>query len=65
MSKTNKKKYARIIESKDENNNSVLGIEIDQDVLKSLDPQIGEVFEVTVENNKTLTFKSTGVIDPT
>lgn len=65
MSKTNKKKYARIIQSKDENNNSVLGIEIDQDVLKSLDPQIGEVFEVTVENNKTLTFKSTGVIDPT
>lgn len=65
MSKTNKKKYARIIESKDENNNSVLGIEIDQDVLKSLDPQIGEVFEVTVENNKTFTFKSTGVIDPT
>lgn len=65
MSKTNKKKYARIIESKDENNNSVLGIEIDQDVLKSLDPQIGEVFEVVVENNKTLTFKSTGVIDPT
>ena len=57
MSKTNKKKYARIIESKDKNNNSVLGIEIDQDVLKSLDPQIGEVFEVTVENNKTLTFK--------
>lgn len=65
MSKTNKKKYARIIESKDENNNSVLGIEIDQDVLKSLDPQIGEVFEVVVENNKTLIFKSTGVIDPT